>query len=189
MTMSWRLWKSSRWPKKCSVKSLGLQSPEKALSPRTAGGGSARDGAWLHGSRKWLSGNNDIFQGMGGWIKDMKYVHLVPNDDTAPVNIGWGFLSHIPHAPQLVQTCFVNESSLMKGVKRNLCHDPPAEISLRASWLESAPVHSRLILGKALYVMISRCLLCLYIFTQPMPVCHHSQLGSLQQYQCNWKRP
>ena len=126
---------------------------------------------------------------MGGRIKDMKYVHLVPNDDTAPVNIGWGFLSHIPHAPQLVQTCPVNESSLRKGVKRNLCHDPPAEISLRASWLESAPVHSRLILGKALYVMISRCLLCLYIFTQPMPVCHHSQLGSLQQYQCNWKRP
>ena len=25
---------------------------------------------------------------MDGWIKDMKYVHLVPNDDTAPVNIG-----------------------------------------------------------------------------------------------------
>ena len=29
--------------------------PEKAFSPRTAGGGSAIVGAWLHGSRKWLN--------------------------------------------------------------------------------------------------------------------------------------
>ena len=126
MTMSWRLWKSSRWPKQCSVKNQGLQSPEKALSPRTAGGGSARDGAWLHGSRKWLSGNNDIFQGMGGWVKDVKYVHLVPNDDTAPVNIGWGFLSHIPHAPQFVQTWLVNkfnERCKKKSVPRPTSRD------------------------------------------------------------------
>ena len=40
-------------------KSTTTSAPEKAFSPRTAGGGSAIVGAWLHGSRKWLN-NGDI---------------------------------------------------------------------------------------------------------------------------------
>ena len=40
-------------------KSTTTSQPEKAFSPRTAGGGSAIVGAWLHGSRKWLN-NGDI---------------------------------------------------------------------------------------------------------------------------------
>ena len=31
-----------------------------------------------------------------------------------PVHIGWGFLSHVPHAPQLVQTC-VKKTKFNKG--------------------------------------------------------------------------
>ena len=33
-------------------KNEGGESPEKALSPKTVGGGSAMEGAWLQGSRK-----------------------------------------------------------------------------------------------------------------------------------------
>ena len=129
MTMSWRLWKSSRWPRQCSMNIWPGKESRIAITWEGSLSQNSRRGlceGWSLAARiPEVTERKQWYLIMGGRIKDMKYVHLVPNDETAPVNIGWGFLSHIPHAPQLVQTCLVkfNEKSKKKSVPRPTSRD------------------------------------------------------------------